>query len=319
VLLHFRMNNIIQSNQKDILKALAYYDVFNFPLNFEELFLFSNFTDKGAFWDDLNALLGTETIFKVGGFYALRPDEYLSTERVKNDKKAKDYEYQAYKKSKLIGKFPYVKGVFISGSLSKGTMGEYGDIDYFIVTSPGRLWVARTLLIFYKKVFLLNSRKYFCINYVVDENSLTIEHQNRFTAMELVTLLPMVNAPLYEKMISENNWLRAYYNTITDKLLHPISVKRSWFQKIVEPFLNTKIGDILDDYFMKLTLSRWKSRFGNMSEEDFNVALKTSKTVSKHHPSNFQKKVLHDFDSRMAELEKKLSQSVPNQELKKAQ
>jgi len=53
--------------------------------------------------------------------------------------------------------------------------------------------------------------------------------------------------------------------------------------------------------------------------KDFNVALQTSKTVSKHHPSNFQKKVLHDFDSRMAELENKLNRSVPNQKLKKAQ
>jgi len=313
------MNNILKSNQKDILKALAYYDVFNFPLNFEELFLFSNFTDKSSFLDELKALLSTEAIFKVGDFYALRPSEELATERVKNDKRAKDYEYQAYKKSKLIGKFPYVRGVFISGSLSKGTMGEDGDIDYFIVTSPGRLWVTRTLLIFYKKVFLLNSRKYFCINYVVDENSLTIEHQNRFTAMELVTLLPMVNASLYKKMISQNRWLKEYYHRVPDKFLHPIEVKRSLFQKLVEPFLNTKIGDVLDDFFMKLTLSRWRTKFGNMSDQDFDLALQTSKTVSKHHPSNFQKRVLHDFDNRLAELDIKRNQSVTKPTLKKAQ
>jgi hypothetical protein len=312
------MNNFIQSNQNGILKALAYYDVFNFPLNFEELFLFSNYTDESIFLDELNLLLSNEAVFKIGDFYALHPSKELATERIQNDKRAKDYEYQAYKKSKLIGKFPYVKGVFISGSLSKGTMGDDGDIDYFIVTSPGRLWVARTLLIFYKKVFLLNSRKYFCINYVVDENSLAIEHQNRFTAMELVTLLPMVNAPLYEEMISKNHWLRTYYNTITQKFLQPVAVKRSWFQKLAEPFLNTKIGDVLDDFFMKLTLSRWKSKFGNMSEQDFNVALQTSKTVSKHHPSNFQKKVLQGFEDRMTELDEKLSHSVPKQELKEA-
>lgn len=312
------MKKLFQSNQNSILKALAYYDVFNFPLNVEELFLYSNFTNKADFFAELNTLISDELVFKIGDFYSLQSDDQLAVTRTENDKRAKEYENQAYKKSNLIGKFPYVKGVFISGSLSKGTMGEDGDIDYFIVTSPGRLWVARTLLIFYKKVFLLNSRKYFCINYVVDEDSLTIEHQNRFTAMELVTLLPMVNAPLYDEMISKNEWLRSYYNTITDKFLQPITLKRSWFQRLFEPILNTKIGDVLDDFFMKLTLNRWKRRFGTMSQADFDVALQTSKTVSKHHPSNFQKKVLHDFDTRMVVLDKKLGQKGAKRELKSA-
>ena len=306
-LFNYTGGNFMQSNQNNILKALAYYDVFNFPLNFDELFLFANYTDKAVFLDELNVLLKNSLVFKIGNFYSLRKSDHLSDTRINNDIRAKEYEEQAYKKSKLISKFPYVKGVFISGSLSKGTMGDDGDIDYFIVTAPGRLWVARTLLIFYKKVFLLNSRKYFCINYVVDENSLTIEHQNRFTAMELTTLLPMVNPSLYDEMILNNEWIKEYYKNVTDKFLQPIELQRSGFQKIIEPILNTKIGEILDDFFMNLTLNRWKSKFSKMSKQDFNIALQTSKTVSKHHPSNFQKKVLHDFDSRMNDLDKKIS------------
>ena len=46
-----------------------------------------------------------------------------------------------------------------------------------------------------------------------------------------------------------------------------------------------------------------------MSDEDFNIALQTSKTVSKHHPSNFQKKVLTAFEERMHLISEKVKKT----------
>ena len=42
-----------------------------------------------------------------------------------------------------------------------------------------------------------------------------------------------------------------------------------------------------------------------MSEEDFKIALKTTKNVSKHHPSNFQKKVILSLNSKLEEVQMK--------------
>ena len=67
---------------------------------------------------------------------------------------AKNIYQKALTVSRLISKFPYVEGVGISGSLSKGYYDDDGDIDFFIITSPKRLWIARTFLILYKKLFL---------------------------------------------------------------------------------------------------------------------------------------------------------------------
>src|SRR5690606_3777846 len=91
----------------------------------------------------------------------------------------------ARKKAKLISQFPFVRGVMASGSLSKGYADEKSDIDFFIITIPNRLWIARTLLVLYKRIFLLNSHKFFCVNYFVDEKHLGIEEKNLFTATEL--------------------------------------------------------------------------------------------------------------------------------------
>ena len=93
----------------------------------------------------------------------------------------------------------------ISGSLSKGYYDDDGDIDFFIITSPKRLWIARTFLILYKKIFLLNSRKYFCVNYFISSNALEIEEKNIFTATELTTLLPMFGNGSFHKFYEKIN------------------------------------------------------------------------------------------------------------------
>ncbi len=286
-------------NISSILKALAYFDVFNFPLSYEELYQYSKLENDTLFKEELKKLLATQAIYNLNGYYSLNSDQTIVDKRLAGEKRAKQYISQALKKSKLIAKFPYVRGVFISGSLSKGVMGEDGDIDFFIITKPNRLWVARTLLIFYKKTILLNSRKYFCVNYFIDEEHLEIEQKNRFTATEIVTLMPMVNNELYQQFIQANQWIEEYYIHAKSPSKYTVELKRSLFQNFVEPLLNTALGERVDAYFMKLTLKRWKQKFGTMENADFDVALKTTKRVSKHHPSNFQAKVLGRFNQKL--------------------
>ncbi|MCT4580634.1 MAG: nucleotidyltransferase domain-containing protein [Flavobacteriales bacterium] len=289
-------------NISSILKALAYFDVFSYPLSYEELYQYSKFEDKVEFDRELQELIEKQFIHNLDGFYSLIEDIKIVKERIEGEKRAEKYLFQAVKKSKLIAKFPYVRGVFISGSLSKGVMAEDGDIDFFIITKPNRLWIARTLLILYKKTILLNSRKYFCVNYFIDEEQLEIEQKNRFTATEIVTLIPMVNNKLYQQFIEANQWINEYYIHAKSTSKYTIELKRSLFQNFVEPILNMPLGERVDAYFMKLTLKRWKQKFGTMENADFDVALKTTKRVSKHHPSNFQAKVIQKYNQIIEDI-----------------
>ncbi|MBK8679672.1 MAG: hypothetical protein IPN25_13810 [Sphingobacteriales bacterium] len=45
----------------------------------------------------------------------------------------------AFRISKFIGSFPFVRGVLLSGSLSKNRLAADGDIDYFIIAQPNAL------------------------------------------------------------------------------------------------------------------------------------------------------------------------------------
>jgi len=63
-----------------------------------------------------------------------------------------------------------------------------------------------------------------------------------------------------------------------------------------------KIGQFVDSTLKKVTLKKWKSKFDFLNIEDFDVALKTTQNISKHHPSNFQKKVIVALNSKIEEV-----------------
>ncbi len=303
----FMITEPYQTNTS-ILKALAYFDIFSYPLTFRELFDYSNHTEIRMFSLDLEKLIQDQLVYKQGPFYTLREDRKLYFRRITGNKLAKSYLSKAYANSKLISRFPFVRGVFISGSLSKGSMDEGGDIDFFIVTAPGRLWIARTFLILYKKLVLFNSHKYFCINYLITEDALKLNFENLFTATELITMQPVVNRPLYEKLLKENQWVKNFYSKIPKSRMRSYDLHSYRLKSLVEFLLKSPLIDKIDDLFMRITLSRWQRKFGKMSRKDFEIALKTTKQVSKHHPGNFQKLVLKEFEKRMFDIQQKLDE-----------
>ena len=49
---------------------------------------------------------------------------------------AADIQKKATKRARFISRFPYVEGVGISGSLSKGYYDDDGDIDFLLLQKP---------------------------------------------------------------------------------------------------------------------------------------------------------------------------------------
>ena len=290
-----------------LLKPILYFSLFKYPLTEEEIFNFSKATSKEQIKLDLNELVNDNIIYKIDDFYLTENNETLIKRRLEGNKMAKNIYQKALTISRLISKFPYVEGVGISGSLSKGYYDDDADIDFFIITSPKRLWIARTFLILYKKIFLLNSRKYFCVNYFISSNALEIEEKNIFTATELTTLLPMYGNGSFHKFYDENKWVENYLpnKTVTDGLSKLHVVKKPTTTKITEYFLDSRIGDWLDAAFLRITYKKWKIKFNHLEERQFNVAMKSTKNISKHHPLNFQHKVIDRLNNRYDELREK--------------
>jgi hypothetical protein len=119
----------------------------------------------------------------------------------------------------------------------------------------------------------------------------------------------MVNPSIHHQIMENNAWVNTFFTGSFNANKEVEELQSSKLKSFFENFLNGSFGNQLDDYFMEVTLKRWVKKFGNMAPEEFEIALKTSKKVSKHHPSNFQKTVLKSYEERMEKLNAKLKKN----------
>tara|TARA_B110000503_G_C7146486_1_gene413249 strand:+ start:511 stop:1413 length:903 start_codon:yes stop_codon:yes gene_type:complete len=287
------------------LKTILYFSVFSYPLKLDEIHSYTNHKEIQVTQKELELLVTKKIINYIDGFYVYNNDIESITKRKKGNIQAKKALLIAKDRAKFISKFPFVKAVGVSGSLSKGYYDEESDIDFFVITQHSKLWICRTLLMLYKKIFLLNSKKYFCINYFISENQLEIEEQNRFTATEIKTLIPLEGKIVFEKFYKKNTWFHQYFSNFKPNIENIQNTKKPVYIKFLEVSLNNRIGIQIDFIFKFLTLKKWNSKFYYLSANDFKIALKSTKNISKHHPSNFQKKVVNALNEKIIDVEHK--------------
>ena len=299
----------ITSLKRDIIRTLAYYDIFSYPLTASEVYhnLRDNHTSLDEVKRELEKLSRSQILHRKGEFYLLNNNDTYIKRREKGNALAKKRLKTAQRVSGFISRFPFIRGIFLSGSISKGFMEEDSDIDYFVITHPNRVWFSRLMLMLFKKVFLFNSKKIFCINYFVDSENLEIQEKNIFTATELVTLLPTFSSEMYEELYAKNIWMRQFYpNFPKRETAEVLDRKNGMLKSALEKLLGNKLGDKIDDFAMALFDKFNKTKYKNYDKEEFKIAFKSSKKESKHHPKFFQKKVLQEFDRKIKSLEERL-------------
>ncbi|HTB53563.1 MAG TPA: hypothetical protein VK718_12405 [Ferruginibacter sp.] len=296
------MNN----GQQNILKVLAYFDVFNYPLLIDEIksFLLEP-TDQSSFEQDIAVLITEKTIFKFDEFYSLQNDRVLVDRRCKGNRFAEKQMATAAKAAAILSRFPYVRALAISGSLSKNFSDEKADVDFFIITAANRLWIARTIMHLFKKLtFVVGKQNWFCMNYYVDESMMEIPEKNIFTAMEIVTLIPMYGNETFPVFYNNNQWIKNYFPGRTSAICSDAESKEGFFKKIIEKLFNGKTGDALDDWLMKLTDKRWqkKTEQNRINARGITMTLNANKHFSKPDPRNFQSKVVQQYENKLGQL-----------------
>lgn len=281
---------------------LCYFDVFDHPLTLEELMRYTGLK-ADAVISKLQPFISHGKVFEGEGYYGIQhPIQELVKGRQRKEERARSYLKKMPFYLKRMRNFPFVKAIGISGSLSKNVMHQDGDIDYFVITKKGRLWICRSFLIVFKKIGLFNSRKYFCVNYFVDEENLMIPDKNFFTATEIAHLLPVLNFEQLSAFKEANHWSTEHVQEFEHPLLTKDYKKHYRWGQFYEWLLKNKMGDRLDLFLMKLTYKRWQKKFPNFDADKFELTMRTNRGVSKHHPRNFQEKVLKGFEERKAKI-----------------
>ena len=303
-------NEIIQSDKQttrlqcDILSTLAYFDVFDHPLRVSEIYRFlpSNGVAESAIQTACSTEPLKSRLSNVGDLYFLsNRSEDLVPQRRTKELHAQRLWKAAIVMSHIIRRFPFVRGVFVSGELSKGVASKNSDIDFFIVTAENRVWLCRSLFAIFKKIFLFNRKKFFCYNLITSERHLGIAEQNIYTAVEVVTVKPLFNEDLYKNFMKANSWTAQYLpnaESATQAARHKIP-GIFLFERILTAIVPPEKLDALDRWMMEKWKTIWKRRYHELSPDELDQRFQCQRNLSTAYVGDFLHRVMDRYRHRL--------------------
>lgn len=269
--------------------SLWYFQYFKHALNLKELHCFlGEKVSLAVLEQKLQQEVSSGRVVEKEGYYAL--EEESLEERINHQKLNARWMKIARHMSKLIVAFPFVRAVYLSGSLSKrGLRGKDDDIDYFLITRAGRVWTTKFLLMAFKKLFLLNSKKYFCINLLRDERFLRFKRENIYIATEMVSIVALQNPAYLPELYRANPWIFRYFPNAGLPEYAPSHAKSRPFEKLLDRIL----GDKFEEWCRK-RFEKHVERQKRKAESHF----ETSPQSSAYFPNSFQDQVLQHYHAK---------------------
>ena len=213
-----------EKQKEAVLQVLSYFDFFQYPLTLEQIHAFLPIkAPKNRVLRSLKELeRGRKVVSdKENAQYALGGHSIFFSERVSR-------EVQTAKKLKktsmyilLLSKMPCTRLVGLSGSCAMMNAREKDDIDMFIISAPGRIWLSRITAILLAKTFRIHRHKFTqrtqdtaCLNLFFDARNMKVptHKRNLYTAHEVIQMVPQVSkGNTYEMFLTENDWVYQYF------------------------------------------------------------------------------------------------------------
>lgn len=304
-----QLNNRLNELETGIIKTLLYSGIFEYPLTEEELIRHcqARIADKTQFQFTIESLLQKNLLYHNNGFYQLKDDESQVRKRLQANRLSKRFLPIAFSISKILFRFPYVRGVCLSGSLSKSNFYAGNDIDFFIIAEQKRIWLVRLMITLFRKM-LGHKRNYLiCTNYFIEKGTM-ISPMNIFTASELTMLIPTCGKKTYADLINQNDWTKQYFpNYELTRELDSQEEQTHRLKRFIEFSCNNIIFDFVNYAIMKLIITRKKWQIntnradGANKETFFNTV--NSKMIRMNFANDNQSKTLSRFDSASKDFE----------------
>lgn len=287
-----------------IVRTLAYYDLFDHPLRTDEIHLYlpaggvSLYELEGA----LAELVADGRIMKERGFYYLpHQNRSIVQRRIEMEERGARLWRVARRVAWVMRFTPFIRGVFISGQLCRYVADVDSDIDYFVVTTPGRLWIVRTIFVLVRRTLLLNSRTYFCTNYYVTTENLAIRERNPYVACEVASLKPLYNRALFDEFLHQNAWVTDFYPNFTPERIEIRSGVEGGvrLRRFFERLVPSRLAAYIDRRLMMATRRFWRRKFPDLGPYAFDQALRSRSDESRAHPHDQAPIVLERYRERL--------------------
>lgn len=307
----------MHSLEVSILKTIAYFDVFSYPLTSDEIIFF---LDQAAGENEvcrgLNYLVEAGQLQQSGDFYSLTNDDGYAAKRIKANQLAQKYISRARTVAKFLSWIPYINGIAISGSLSKKCADENSDLDFFIITKADRLWIVRILYsILFKIAGIARVKNWFCLNYFIAESDLEIKEHNLFTAVEVSTLIPLKGEAVFRNFFQANEWVSAYQPNYKPDFSYMKNAPKATIKKFAEWIMDFDYCDKLDNRLLLVFKNRFEKikSENKLSEKGMIIgAYEANKHACKPIAQYFQPKILAMFQERFTKVKEKYCREILN-------
>ena len=225
--------NRLDSLDKAIIATLVYAQIKQWPLTTWEIFQYlinprrisGNYFLKEnglirlrLIYNHLERLAEKGIIFERDGFYGLRKlsRNDAAKKRIQHDKTSDKKIKRARRIINYLKYFPFVRGIFLSGSLAFGWARRGSDIDLLIITTERHLWTVRFFLSGLLIILGLKRSKQkiedrLCLNHFITAKTLKIPLYSLYNAQTYSHLIPLFGEDaLIKSFFKQNAWLKQY-------------------------------------------------------------------------------------------------------------
>ena len=211
------------SLQKSILFTIAYFSSYKYPLTTFELW--RHLIERGkqndfiSYGQIIKALKQEPLVSKIqmkDGFVTLKNEAHLVDEHLAKSKLSLVNIIAMKKWARIFLWLPYVRGVFVTGTLSMKNASSESDWDILLVLAKNRIWVGRllvsgTLHIFGKRRHGEKVKRRFCLNHYLASNGLILDEHNEFCANFVTFSAPIFGESYHRKYLALNeHWIRSF-------------------------------------------------------------------------------------------------------------
>jgi hypothetical protein len=284
--------------------AISYADVFDWPLTATEV---HRFLPIPARPDEVVAALvaarRSGAVAVAGDVYFLPGRQVLAGRRRRREATSARLWPRAVRACRVLAAMPWVRLVAVSGSLAVGAAEDDADVDLFIVTVDGRVWLARALTIALGRAAAGAARRQdirLCPNYILTATALELPERDVFTAHELAQLVPLFGPDAYRALLAANQW---YRNFLPNHPGHPGPIAELCGPRVrrtMEPILATRLVSRLERWEMERKIARLGARPAS-TEVRFDA------TTCKGHFGGYRRRTLESLGVTMAGLEARAS------------
>ena len=287
--------------ERAIVQAVAYADVFDYPLTADEIhrYLIGVPASRGMVRTALNNARPA-VLARCGRYFTLEGRESAVDIRRVRASVAADYWRRAVRYGHTMGNLPFVRMVAVTGALAMDNIAD-GDIDYLVITEPGRLWVCRALIIGLVRMAALRGTE-LCPNYFLSEQALVLNERTLFTAHEVAQMVPLTGMATYQRLRALNRWTDTYLPNAggPPRRVAPVEPRPRRARRLLERTLRSRLGSPLERWEMARKMRKLGKRGDGHVEAAFGP------DWCKGHFGDHGRLTLSRFEDRMRALEERL-------------